>query len=101
MRTAWISIVSAVAIFSQTASGPQPISLTIREGTSMAAALSPDGGTLMIDLLGSLWRLPATGGAATRITDEYLDARQPAWAPDSRRIAFQGYDDGVWHLYVL
>ncbi len=101
MKTAWISIVSAVALVSQTASGPQPISLTLREGTSMAAALSPDGRTLMIDLLGSLWTLPATGGAATRVTDEYLDARQPVWAPDNRRVAFQGYADGVWHLYVM
>ncbi|MEO7133576.1 MAG: hypothetical protein ABI024_05080, partial [Vicinamibacterales bacterium] len=101
MKTAWLSIVSAVALASQVASGPLPISLTLREGTSMAAALSPDGRTLMIDLLGSLWTLPATGGAATRVTDEYLDARQPAWAPDNRRIAFQGYADGVWHIYVM
>ena len=67
----------------------------------MAAALSPDGRTLMIDLLGSLWTLPASGGAARRVTDEYLDARQPVWAPDNRRVAFQGYADGVWRIYVI
>ena len=44
---------------------------------------------------------PASGGAANRVTDEYLDARQPVWAPDNRRVAFQGYADGVWHLYVM
>ena len=98
---AWPFILSAVAIAAQTTSEPQPISLTIREGTSMAAALSPDGRTLMIDLLGSLWTLPSEGGAARRVTDEYLDARQPAWAPDNRRVAFQGYADGVWHIYVM
>ena len=91
----------AAALAAQTVSGQPQISLTIREGTSMAAALSPDGRTLMIDLLGSLWTLPATGGAARRVTDEYLDARQPAWAPDNRRAAFQGYADGVWHIYVM
>jgi len=100
MKIAWISIASVLALISQPA-GPQPISLTIREGTSMAAALSPDGRTLMIDLLGSLWALPASGGAAARVTEEYLDARQPVWAPDNRRVAFQGYADGVWHLYVM
>lgn len=67
----------------------------------MAAALSPDGRTLMIDLLGSLWTLPASGGTARRVTDEYLDARQPVWAPDNRRVAFQGYAGGVWHIYVI
>ena len=101
MKTAWLSIVGALALAAQTASGPQPINLTIREGTSMAAALSPDGRTLMIDLLGSLWTVPVAGGAATRVTDEYLDARQPVWAPDNRQVAFQGYADGVWHLYVM
>ena len=55
----------------------------------------------MIDVQGSLWTLPASGGVARRVTDEYLDARQPAWAPDGRRVAFQGYADGVFHLYVM
>src|SRR5688572_32988602 len=101
MKHACALIVSAFLIATQTTYGQQQISLTIREGTSMAAALSPDGRTLMIDLLGSLWTLPSDGGTARRVTDEYLDARQPAWAPDNRQVAFQGYEDGVWHIYVM
>ena len=101
MKPAWAVILSVAAIVTQTTSSPQQVSLTLREGTSMAAALSPDGRTLMIDLLGSLWTLPSSGGAARRVTDEYLDARQPAWAPDNRRVAFQGYAGGVWHIYVI
>ncbi len=101
MKTTWIWIAGALALVSQTASGPQPITLTIREGTSMAAALSPDGRTLIIDLQGSLWAMPASGGAARRLTDEFMDARQPAWAPDGQRVAFQAYRDGVWHIYVM
>ena len=101
MRTAWALIAGAVTIAAQPTPAPQQISLTLREGTSMAAALSPDGRTLMIDLLGSLWTLPAAGGAARRVTDEFLDARQPAWAPDNLRVAFQGYVDGVWHIFVM
>ena len=87
--------------FSQAPSTGKPVNLTLREGTNMAAALSPDGRTLVIDLQGSLWTLPASGGPARRISDEFLDARQPAWAPDNRRVAFQGYADGVWHIYVI
>ena len=67
----------------------------------MAAALSPDGRTLIIDLQGSLWTLPAAGGETRRLTDEYMDARQPAWAPDGQQVAFQAYRDGVWHVYVM
>src|SRR5689334_17912405 len=101
MKATWTILAGALALVSQTASQPQQISVTFHEGTSMAAALSPDGRTWMIDLQGTLWTLPAAGGAATRVTGEYLDARQPAWAPDNRRVAFQGYADGVWHLYVM
>ena len=101
MKTVAILAVGALALGAQSATGPQNISVTMREGTNMAAALSPDKQTLIIDLQGSLWTLPATGGAAKRITEEYLDARQPAWAPDGKRVAFQGYRDGVWHIYVM
>jgi Tol biopolymer transport system component/imidazolonepropionase-like amidohydrolase len=101
MKTAAFVLLGAITLAAQAPSNPRQISLTLREGTNMAAALSPDGRTLIIDLQGSLWALPAAGGAAKRITDEYLDVRQPAWSPDGKRVAFQGYADGVWHIYVI
>ena len=101
MKTAAFAFLGVLALLSQSAPTAKPVSLNLREGTNVAAALSPDGRALMIDLQGSLWTLPASGGPARRVTDEYLDARQPAWAPDNRRVAFQGYADGVWHIYVM
>jgi Tol biopolymer transport system component/imidazolonepropionase-like amidohydrolase len=77
------------------------IDLTITQGTSMSAAASPDRRSIAIDLLGGIWILSASGGAAKRITPELLEARQPTWSPDSRSIAFQGYEDGAWHIYVI
>ena len=101
MKATW-AIFAALALVSQTPDGPpRRIALTLHQGTNMAAALSPNGRTLIIDLQGTLWSLPSSGGVAKAITDVYLDARQPAWAPDNQRIAFQGYADGVWHLYVI
>jgi len=44
--------------------------VTVDEGTSMSVAVSPDGKTLAIDLQGGIWVVPASGGAARRITDE-------------------------------
>jgi Tol biopolymer transport system component len=69
--------------------GGRPVHVTLHEGTSMAAALSPDGRTIAIDLLGTLWTMPAAGGVARPITDIAMDARQPSWSPDSNRLAFQ------------
>jgi len=82
-------------------SGEGAVALTLTEGTSMAAAVSPDGDTLVIDLLGSLWTLPITGGAATRIVDEFHDARQPAWSPDGATIVFQSYRRGSWDIWSV
>ncbi|PYQ97467.1 MAG: hypothetical protein DMF97_13890, partial [Acidobacteria bacterium] len=78
------------------------ISLTITEGTSMAAAFCrAAGGWTAIDLLGSIWLLKGYGGEAKKITPDLLEARQPTWSPDCESIAFQGYDDGAWHIYVM
>jgi len=75
------------------------VDLALAEGTNVAAALSPDGRTIALDLLGAIWTMPSAGGAATRITDEMGDARQPAWSADGRAILFQSYRDGNWHIW--
>ena len=77
------------------------IDLTLTEGTSMSAAASPDRRSIAIDLLGGIWILPFRGGEAKRITPDVLEARQPTWSPDGQSLAFQGYDDGTWHIYVV
>lgn len=78
-----------------------PVEVTVNEGTSMSVAVSPDGRTLAIDLQGSIWTLPATGGAATRITGLFDDARQPAWSPDGGTIAFFAFRDGGYDIWAI
>jgi Tol biopolymer transport system component/imidazolonepropionase-like amidohydrolase len=80
---------------------PGSIDVTVDEGTSMSVAVSPDGQTLAIDLQGAIWVVPASGGAAKRITDEFSDARQPAWSPDGRTIAFFAYRDGGYDIWAV
>jgi Tol biopolymer transport system component len=77
------------------------VDVTVSEGTSMSVAVSPDGKTLAIDMQGSIWTLPATGGTATRITGLFNDARQPVWSPDGKWITFFGYLDGNYNLWAI
>ena len=102
------ALVAGVASRAQT-TPPRPprvtpaatVDVPVSEGTSMSVAVSPDGRTLAIDLQGSIWTLPAAGGTATRITDVFNDARQPAWSPDGRTIAFFAYRDGGYDLWAI
>ncbi len=91
----WFAVTSAAA------AAPELIDVTVSEGTSMAVAVSPDGRQLVIDLQGSLWTLPASGGKAQRITDVFNDAHQPVWSPDGSQIAFVSERSGVSEIYVM
>lgn len=77
------------------------VDITLTQGTSMAAAVSPDRRWIAFDLVGRLWLMPFSGGEARPLTPLLFEARQPTWSPDSDTIAFQGYDDGAWHIYVV
>jgi Tol biopolymer transport system component len=79
----------------------QTASVVVSEGTSMSVSIAPDGRTLAIDLQGTVWTLPATGGNAKAITDFYNDARHPTFSPDGKTIAFQGYRAGTYDIWAV
>jgi Tol biopolymer transport system component/imidazolonepropionase-like amidohydrolase len=80
---------------------PVRVEVTVSEGTSMSVGVSPEGRTLAIDMQGSIWTLPASGGAAKRITDLFNDTRQPTWSPDGKWITFFGYRDGGYDIWAI
>ncbi|WP_160712948.1 DPP IV N-terminal domain-containing protein [Chitinophaga solisilvae] len=87
--------------FQAAAQLPVQLRIAVREGTNMMAALSPDGRNIAIDLQGTLYLLPVTGGAAVQLTNGLSDDRQPSWSPDSRQLVFQSYRDGNYHLWLI
>lgn len=75
--------------------------VTLTEGTNLAVSASPDGWRLAFDLVTGIWVLPVEGGRARRLTDDLQDATLPRWSPDSKRLVFQSFRDGNFHLWVV
>ncbi|HEY5746012.1 MAG TPA: amidohydrolase, partial [Chryseolinea sp.] len=75
--------------------------VTLTEGTNLAVALSPDKKTIAMDLQGTIFTIPVSGGPAKAITDEFGDCRQPVWSADGSKITFQAFWDGNFHIYSV
>ena len=64
-------------------------------------ALSPDGNTLYFAYAGDIWKVPASGGLATRLTAMEGDERFPRPSPDGKWLAFSAQQFGNTDVYLL
>jgi len=64
-------------------------------------ALSPDGTTLAFAYQGDIWKVPAGGGAALRLTVHEAYESEPRWSPDGRQILFLSNRFGNRDLFVM
>ena len=69
------------------------------EGTWMNLDVSPDGKTIIFDLLGDIYSLPISGGKAAALRTGIPYELQPRFSPDGKRISFTsdaGGGDNIW-----
>ena len=79
----------------------QPLRFTTDEGTWLSLDLSPDGKTIVFDLLGDIYTLPVAGGKAARITSGQAFDAQPKWSPDGKSIVFVSDKNGSDNLWLM
>src|ERR1043166_3203070 len=77
------------------------LSFTTKTGHWMSVDVSPDGRTLVFDLLGDLYTLPIAGGKATPFTRGMAFDGQPRFSPDGRKIVFVSDRDGGLNLWTI
>ncbi len=72
---------------------------TTTEGTWMNLDVSPDGKTIVFDMLGDIYTMPVSGGKATAIRTGIAFEVQPRFSPDGKHISFTsdaGGGDNIW-----
>jgi WD40 repeat protein len=71
------------------------------EGTWLSLDVSPDGKTIVFDLLGDLFTLPIAGGRATALTSGMAVDAQPRYSPDGKRIVFLSDRNGETNVWIV
>ena len=76
------------------------LSFSTSEATWLSLDLSPDGKTIVFELLGDLYTLPIGGGEATRVTSGQGYDMQPAFSPDGKKLVFVSDRNGSENVWV-
>ena len=77
------------------------IPLKTNEGTWTSVNISPDGKTIVFDLMGDIYTLPFEGGVATAVTKGLAYDNHPSFSPDGKRILFisdRGGAENLWYI---
>lgn len=77
------------------------ISFETDQGSQLSLDVSPDGKTIVFDMLGDLYALPVKGGRARQLTSGMALDTQPVWSPDGKRILFISDRSGAENLWTV
>jgi Tol biopolymer transport system component len=109
----WLLTANTVssAVHGQTPIPYVPVASRAETASGLSFDLSPDGRWIVLDLLGQIWRVRASGGEAQALTDAIRDAadsQEPRFSPDGQTIVFRkglGFanpvDSRLWQLSLV
>ncbi|MDE5687157.1 MAG: peptidase S41, partial [Paramuribaculum sp.] len=63
--------------------------------------ISPDGAEIAFTYKGDIWKVPAAGGSAVRLTSQPSYESEPVWSPDGKSIAFASDRAGGSDIYIM
>ncbi len=75
--------------------------LKTNEGTWTSVDISPDGKTIIFDMMGDLYTIPSTGGKATQITRGLAFDQHPRYSPDGKKILFVSDKSGAENISLF
>jgi Tol biopolymer transport system component/imidazolonepropionase-like amidohydrolase len=76
------------------------VEFSTSSGTWMSVDVSPDGKTILFDLVGHIYKLPLTGGEATPLTSGLSFDSQPRYSPDGSRIVYISDRSGANNIWI-
>ncbi|WP_282043239.1 amidohydrolase family protein [Winogradskyella flava] len=77
------------------------VKFTTEKGTWMSVDVSPDGKTIIFDMMGDLYTIPVSGGKAIRITEGMPYDVHPRYSPDGKSILFISDKSGGDNLWTM
>ncbi|HEY4289383.1 MAG TPA: amidohydrolase family protein [Puia sp.] len=77
------------------------IRFTTTEGTWTSLDVSPDGKTIVFDMMGDLYTIPIVGGEATPVTKGIAFDSHPRYSPDGKKILFSSDRSGAENIWWI
>jgi len=77
------------------------ISFTTQKGTWISLDVSPDGQTIVFDLMGDIYSIPMNGGMASQLTKGLAYDVHPRFSPDGKSLLFisdKSGSDNIWTM---